>query len=100
MVTNPRGHCSRPGTPTAGYPLDSCAISSAVAAAASLVAATASSSGAQQVRQMSDDLAADLVTEPSYLYSSSKVSQHEQKKITIYFICVFVCFVWDVEALY
>ena len=72
MVTNPRGHCSRPGTPTAGYPLDSCAISSAVAAAASLVAATASS-GAQQVRQMSDDFAADLVVEPSYLYNSSKV---------------------------
>jgi hypothetical protein len=78
MVTNPRGHCSRPGTPTAGYPLDTCAISSAVAAAASLVAATASS-GAQQVRQMSDDFAADLVVEPSYLYNSSKVRQDEAK---------------------
>ncbi|XP_046644765.1 uncharacterized protein LOC124331523 isoform X1 [Daphnia pulicaria] len=81
MVTNPRGHCSRPGTPTAGYPLDSCAISSAVAAAASLVAVTASS-GAQQVRQMSDDFAADLVVEPSYLYSSSKVNLNRRGVLT------------------
>lgn len=71
-MTNPRSHCSRPGTPTAGHPVDSCAISSAVASAASLAAATASS-GAQQVRQMSDDFQADLVVEPSYLYNSSKV---------------------------
>ena len=99
MVTNPRGHCSRPGTPTAGYPLDTCAISSAVAAAASLVAATASSvpvstgllsTGAQQVRQMSDDFAADLVTEPSYLYGSSKVSKYEKKNYDISFV-IFVC---------
>ena len=60
MVTNPRGHFSRMGTPTVGYLLDSCAISSsAVAAAASLVATSTASSGAQQVRQMSDEFAAD-----------------------------------------
>lgn len=73
MVTNPRGHCSRPGTPTAESAVDSCVISSVVASAVPVSAVTASS-GAQQVRQMSDDFQADLVVEPSYLYNSSKVS--------------------------
>ncbi|XP_059351050.1 uncharacterized protein LOC130695239 isoform X2 [Daphnia carinata] len=81
MMTNPRSHCSRPGTPTAGHPVDSCAISCAVASAASLAAATASS-GAQQVRQMSDDFQADLVVEPSYLYNSSKVNWNRRGVLT------------------
>lgn len=73
MMTSPRGHLSRPATPTATsyHQLDSFAITSASAAAVA-VAVGSSASGAQQVRQLSDDFAPDLLVEPSFL-SNSKV---------------------------
>lgn len=73
MMTSPRRECSRPATPTAGYPLtESCTISTVAAAAAAVAAAT---STAQQVRQMSDDFAADLVVDANFLHNS-KVINH------------------------
>lgn len=83
-MMSPRGHCSRPATPTAAYQLDSCALASAAA-----VAAVASSSGAQQVRQLSDDFATELVVDPSFLHNSkvrNRPEEMRQMSQRIYFI--------------
>ena len=88
MMTSPRGHSSRPATPTATYQLDTCAISSVAAAAAAVAAATAASPDAQQVRQMSDDFAADLVVDPFYLHNS-KVRAYLSSSSSFFFPLTF-----------